>query len=246
MDDRSVTQGTTLLIEDIPVDITRKDIKNFHLAVSPPEGRAQMTVPQQASDDHIRLAVTARLEWIRQQQAVYESLPKKKTNKMVSGESHYFMGHPYQLDVIEERGKHSLCLEKGQLMKLTVSPKTSKANREKVLTDWYRDQLKQQIPDFIKKWQPVLGVKVKDWNIRKMKERWGSFNKKEKRLSLNPELAKKPLQCLEYILVHEMVHFLEPEESDHFNELMDQFYPQWRKARDLLSQAPVGEGNWAY
>ena len=240
------TQQNIMLVRDIPVEVVRKDIKNLHLAVYPPDGRVRIAVPEHVTDDNIRLAVISRLAWIRKQQAEFETQPRQSPREMVTGESHYFMGRRYRLEVVEGYGVHSLSLKNNHWMLLTIAPGTSTENREKVLTKWYREQLKQQIPQLLEKWQPVIGVDVADWHVRKMKTRWGSCNIAAQRILLNLELIKKPVECLEYILVHEMVHLLERHHNDRFKAYMDRFLPQWRLSRDILRREPLGDAGWGY
>ncbi|WP_067522126.1 M48 family metallopeptidase [Endozoicomonas ascidiicola] len=240
------TEQRIIVIRDIPVEVVRKDIQNLHLAVYPPDGRVRIAVPDHVTDDNIRLAVISRLAWIRKQQAAFDSQPRQSPREMVSGESHYFKGRRYRLEVVESYGKHSVTLKNNQWMLLTVSPRTSTENREKVLTEWYREQMKLQIPQLLTKWQEVVGVEVLDLHIRKMKTRWGSCNIAAQRILLNLELIKKPIECMEYILVHEMVHLRERHHNDRFKAYMDRFLPQWRLSRDILRGEPLGDSGWGY
>lgn len=235
-----------MMIRTIPVDVVRKSIKNLHLAVYPPDGRVRIAVPKHVTDDNIRLAVISRLAWIRKQQTAFHAQPRQSPREMVTGESHYFMGRRYRLEVVEQQGAHSLKLKNNHWMVLTVSPGTITENREKVLTEWYREQMKEKIPQLLAKWQPVVGVEISQWHIRKMKTRWGSCNTQACRILLNLELVKKPIECLEYILVHEMVHLLERHHNDQFKAYMDRFLPQWRLSRDLLNGEPLGGAGWVY
>lgn len=240
------SEQKVMVIRDIPVEVVRKDIKNLHLAVYPPDGRVRIAVPEHVSDDNIRLAVISRLAWIRKQQATFDAQPRQSPREMVSGESHYFMGRRYRLEVVEEYGAHSLKLKNNHWMQLAVSPGTSIEKRERVLTEWYREQLKEQIPPLLEKWQPVIGVEVAEWHVRKMKTRWGSCNIAAKKILINLELVKKPVECLEYILVHELVHLLERHHNERFKAYMDRFLPQWRLSRDILNGEPLGDSGWGY
>ena len=235
-----------MVIRDIPVEVVRKAIKNLHLAVYPPDGRVRIAVPEHITDDSIRLAVISRLAWIRKQQAAFLAQPRQSPREMVTGESHYFFGKRYRLEVIEQFGTHSVRLKNNHWMQLTVSPGTTTANREKALTEWYRQQLKEKIPALLEKWLPVIGVDVADWHIRKMKTRWGSCNIAASRILINLELVKKPVECLEYILVHEMVHLLERHHNERFKAYMDRFLPQWQHSRDVLNGEPLGDSGWGY
>ena len=165
---------------------------------------------------------------------------------MVSGESHYFLGRRYRLRVTERSGPNRVSLNGTSELTMQVQPSTDRDKREQLLNDWYRRRLKELVPDLIAKWQPVVGVQVADWGIKKMKTRWGSCNTRDHRVWLNLELAKKPPRCLEYVLVHELVHLLESHHNDRFKALMDQFMPQWQLYRDELNQAPLAHEEWAY
>jgi predicted metal-dependent hydrolase len=165
---------------------------------------------------------------------------------MVTGESHYFWGHRYRLEVIERHGKHEVVIKNNNKLRLIVNPGTSRANRELVLNEWYRAALKQRLPNLIAKWEPIIGCEVAEWGIKKMKTKWGSCNISQRRLWLNLELAKKPPECLEYILVHEMVHLLERHHNDNFRAHMDTFMPQWHFHRDVLNSSPLAHEDWRY
>ncbi len=233
-------------MSDMPVEVVRKDIKNLHLAVYPPNGRVRVAVPLRLDDEAVRLAVISRLGWIRRKQAGFEQQDRQSEREMVSGESHYVHGRRYRLNVIECSGKTSVCLRNNNKLDLRVRPGTSRQNREAALHRWYRQLLRDQIPELIDKWEAVIRVNVADWGIRKMKTRWGTCNIAACRIWLNLELAKKPPSCLEYILVHEMVHLLERHHNDRFRECMGRFMPQWRLHREELNRAPLSHENWTY
>jgi predicted metal-dependent hydrolase len=226
------------------VQVVRKPIKNLHLAVCPPDGHVRVSVPLHITDDNVRLAVISRLSWIKQQQAAFEAQPRQSEREMVNGESHYVFGQRYRLDVIERRGRHAICLKSPSTLQLVVNPGTRPSNRAKVLKEWYRQQLKARIPDLLAKWQPLIGHSVSAWGVKKMKTKWGSCNIQQQRIWLNLELAKKPMDCLEYVLVHELVHLLERHHGDRFKALMDEFLPHWRTCRDILNQQPLGAEKW--
>lgn len=228
------------------MEVVRKDIKNLHLAVYPPTGRVRVAVPLCLDDEAVRLAVISRLSWIRRQQASFEQQDRQSEREMVTGESHYVQGRRYRLDVVEHKGPASVTLRNNSTLELRVRPATNQHKREAILHRWYRQRLHDQIPDLIAKWEPVVGVRVADWGIKKMKTRWGTCNIDAHRIWLNLELAKKPSSCLEYILVHEMIHFLERHHNDQFREYMDQFLPHWRLHREELNRAPLAHENWVY
>jgi predicted metal-dependent hydrolase len=163
---------------------------------------------------------------------------------MVSGESHYVFGKRYRLEVIERRGRHEIRLKNHSILQLFVNPGTSTANRKRVLTEWYRQQLKDRIPDLLNKWEEVIGKPALVWGVKRMKTKWGSCNITQQRIWLNLELAKKPPECLEYVVVHEMTHLLERHHGDRFKSLMDRYLPQWRQYRDVLQREPLSDETW--
>ena len=165
---------------------------------------------------------------------------------MVNGESHYYLGRRYRLRVHEQDGPARVVVRGIACLDLFVRPGTCAEQREAILLRWHRAQLKALIPPLLEKWQPIVGVQVADWGIKKMKTKWGTCNRKAGRIWLNLELAKKPIQCLEYILVHELIHLLERQHNDRFRAMMDQFLPSWRLYRDELNRAPLGHEKWDY
>lgn len=232
-------------MSDIRVEVVRKPIKNLHLSVHPPEGRVRVSAPLHIDDEAVRLAVVSKLPWIRRHQKIFADQPRQSQREMVSGESHYFLGRRYRLSVTEGDGPNRITLNGTSDLRMHLRPGTDRDRREQLLNAWYRRHMKELLPDLISKWQPVVGVQVTDWGVKKMKTRWGSCNTRDHRVWLNLELAKKPLRCIEYVLVHEMVHLLERKHSDRFRELMDDFLPQWRLYRDELNQAPLAHEGWA-
>ena len=234
------------MVSGIPVQVMRKSIKNLHLSVCPPDGHVRLAVPLHMTDDNVRLAVVTRLSWIKKQQANFQAQPRQSEREIVTGESHYVFGKRYRLEVIERRGRHEVIIKNNSTLQLFVNPSTSTQNRALVLTEWYRQQLKARIPDLLTHWEPLVGRQVSDWGIKKMKTKWGSCNISQRRIWLNLELAKKPIECLEYVLVHELVHLLERHHSDRFKTYMDKYLPQWQRYRDILKHEPLRNDNWVY
>lgn len=240
------TKTRRITVGHLSVEVVRKDIKHLHLGVYPPHGRVRVAAPLVVSDEAVRLAVIGKLSWIKKQRAKFDAQPRQSRREMVNGESHYFLGRRYRLWVLEHGGPASVALRGKASMILRVRSNTTGEQREQVLLRWHREQLRAMIPPLLEKWQPVLGVQVADWGIKKMKTKWGSCNVDARRVWLNLELAKKPVQCLEYIVVHELIHLLEWHHNDRFRELMDQYIPQWRLYRDDLSRAPLAHEYWQY
>lgn len=235
-----------LTVAGLRIEVVRKDIKNLHLGVYPPHGRVRVAAPLVVSNEAVRLAVIDKLGWIKRQKARFAQQPRQSQREMVSGESHYFLGRRYRLRVHEQDGPASVALRGVASLDLFIRPGTSAEQREAVLLRWHREQLKALIPPLLEKWQPVVGVQAAHWGIKKMKTKWGSCNTTARRIWLNLELAKKPVQCLEYIVVHELVHMLERHHNERFLLLMDGFMPNWKQCREALNSTPLGHENWGY
>jgi len=228
------------------VDVVRKAIKNLHLGVYPPHGRVRVAAPLAVTDEAVRLAVIGKLGWIRRQRARFEDQARQSKREMVSGESHYILGQRYRLNVVVQDGPGRVAIRNKRTIHLFVREGSDTAQRERVLLAWYRQQLKSLIPPLIAQWEAAMGVKVAEWGVKQMKTKWGACNLEARRIWLNLELAKKPVRCLEYIIVHEMAHLLERHHNDRFTKLMDRFMPQWRLQRAELNRAPLHHATWRY
>ncbi len=240
------TERFTLDVQGVSVEVQRKPIKNLHLAVHPPDGQVRVSAPEFMGDEAIRLAVINKLGWIRRQQQHFRQQPRQSRREMVSGESHYYQGTRYLLSVVEADAPPRVRILNNRTLELRVRPGSDRNKREAVLYDWYRARLKEQIPPLFAKWEPIVDVEVAEWGVKRMKTRWGSCNIEARRIWLNLELVKKPPQCLEYVLVHEMVHLLERHHNERFRALMSQFMSNWRNYRDLLNAAPLAYEDWEY
>lgn len=241
-----VSPKTMISVNGIDVEVVRKAIKNLHLGVYPPEGHVRVAVPEHVTDDNIRLAVISKLSWIKRQQQAFKDQPRQSERRYVSGECHYFLGKRYRLELIEQVGKPEIKLLKSGKLKMCVRHGTSVEDREKLLSSWYREELKHMIPELLDKWQPIVCRQASAWGIKKMKTKWGSCNIEQRRIWLNLELAKKPPECLEYILVHELVHLYERNHNQRFKELLDQFLPNWRTSKKTLNTSPLANEDWVY
>ncbi|MCG2741139.1 MAG: M48 family metallopeptidase [Syntrophaceae bacterium] len=229
----------------IKVDVVFKDIKNVHLSVYPPSGRVRISAPLRMSLDTVRVFAIAKLSWIRQQQDKLRGQERETPREYLSRESHYLRGKRYLLAVIEEDVPPTVERKHGKLL-LRVRPGTDEVGRQAVVEAWYRRQLKQEALPLITRWEPILGVRVERFFVQRMKTRWGSCNPAARTIRLNTDLAKKPRECLEYIVVHEMAHILEPTHTARFVALMDRFMPNWRFYRDQLNRLPVSHEDWGY
>jgi predicted metal-dependent hydrolase len=233
-------------ISGIQVEIVRKDIKNLHLGVYPPDGRVRVAVPLTVNDEAVRLAVIGKLGWIKRQRARFQAQPRQSEREMVNGESHYYLGRRYRLRVVEASGPCRVELRGKTILNLCARTDATAEQRTAALQRWYRQQMQPLIPPLVEKWEPRLGVEVAEWRIKRMKTKWGSCTPAAQRIWLNLELIKKPPQCLEYIVVHEMMHLLEKRHNERFIALMDQHLPQWRAFRDELNAAPLAHESWEY
>ena len=240
------TEARGITVGGIAVDVVRKDIKNLHLGVYPPHGRVRVAAPLVVSDEAVRLAVIDKLGWIRRQKAKFAEQPRQSQREMVSGESHYFLGRRYRLRVHEHDGPARVALRGVAILDLFVRPGAAPDLREAALMRWHRAQLKALIPPLLEKWQPVLGVQVATWGVKAMKTKWGSCNATARRVWFNLELAKKPPQCLEYIVVHELTHLVERRHNDRFLALVSACMPQWRHHRYVLNRSPLAHEDWSY
>lgn len=230
---------------DMRIEVLRKDIKNLHLSVLPPHGRVRVAAPRQMNLDTIRVFVISKLEWIRRQQRKMDAQQREAPREYLDRESHYVWGRRYLLKRIEEEAAPSVELRHSRLV-LQVRPGTDEARSREILEVWYREQIRVAVPSLIAKWEPVMGVKVGRVFVQRMKTRWGSCNPESQSIRLNTDLAKKPPECLEYIMVHEMAHLLEPTHNPRFRSLMNLFMPQSQHLKDELNRLPVRHENWDY
>lgn len=233
------TEGHQIAVGDLTVDVVRKRIKNLHLAVYPPDGRVRVAAPLLVSDEAVRAAVLTRWSWIKRQQARLAEQARYSPREYVTGESHYFQGHRYLLNVIEQDAPPRVALRNQTTIDLTVRPGSDRDRRARVMETWQRARLKELIPPLVAKWEPHLGVSVAEWGVKRMKTKWGTCNIQARRIWLNLDLIQKPPHCLEYVVVHEMVHLLERSHGPRFVALLDQHLPTWRRSKDALKQFPM-------
>jgi predicted metal-dependent hydrolase len=237
--------GTQIAFGDITADVVLKDIKNIHLSVYPPSGRVRISAPSRMRLDTIRVFAVSKLSWIKQQQKKLQEQERETPREYLDRESHYLWGRRYLLKVIEGNEAPSAELTHSRML-LRVRPRTDDKKKHAIVEAWYRRQLRETVLPLIARWEPLMGVKVERFFVRRMKTKWGSCNHGARTIRLNTELAKKPRECLEYIVVHEMTHVLEPTHNARFVMLMDQYLPQWRFYRDQLNRLPVSHEDWTY
>jgi len=236
---------TKLELGGITVDVVQKDIKNVHLSAYPPNGRVKISAPLRMSAATIRVFAISKIGWIRQQQAKLRGQKRESPREYLDRESHYVWGKRYLLKVVEDEVAPSVELQPGAL-RLRVRPGASEATREAIVASWYRELLKAEIPQLIEAWEPRLNVAVRGFYVRRMKTKWGSCNPVARTIRLNTELAKKPKECLEYIVVHELAHLIERHHNERFLAIMDKHMPRWRLHRQELNDGPLAQEAWDY
>ena len=225
-------------VEGLEVDVYRKRIRHLYLRVGPPNGRVRVSAPLHIDEESIRQALVKRKSWIRRQQEKHRNRKPEPAYSWVTGECHYVEGFSRALNVTTHGGPSRIYLLGDSTLEMRVRPGTDRKQREGMLADWYRGRLKTTVPRFIAAWEPVMGVTVTEWRIRKMKTRWGSCNFRAGRIWLNLELAKRPMHCLEYVIVHEMAHLIEPSHNRRFWGILDRLIPNWRTYREELNRFP--------
>lgn len=233
----------TIQLGDIEIIVTRKAVKNVHLTVHPPTGRVTLVAPAATRLDVVRAYAISKLGWIRDQQAKLRAQARETPRRFVERESHYLWGRRYLLSVVEKESKPSVKLDHRRIT-LTVRPGSTLAKRQEVMQEWHRTLLHEVVPALIQKWELKLGVKVSGYFLQRMKTRWGGCNQQAGNIRLNTELVKKPRDLLEYVVVHEMLHLVEPTHSERFISLLEQYYPTWREARAELNELPLAAETW--
>ncbi|MHB8585929.1 MAG: M48 family metallopeptidase [Thermoplasmatota archaeon] len=241
-----ITDRQHIVVGGVAIDVLRKDIKHLHLGVYPPQGRVRVSAPSMLSDDAVRLAVVERLTWIRRQQDRFYQQERQSPRQAVTGETHYFHGKRFRLRLIEADGPMHVRVAGQGTIEMHAPAHASPGQRLGALDQWYRQDLRSRIPALITAWEPKVGVKVADWRIKRMRTRWGTCNQQARRIWLNSELAKKPPHCLDYIVVHEMLHIHERHHNRRFQDSMDMLLPRWRIWRQELNREPLGHETWLY
>ncbi len=230
----------------ITVDVVFKDIKHVYLSIYPPTGRVRISAPWRMSLDTIRVFAISRLDWIKRHQEKLRTQERETPRAYLDRESHYVWGKRYLLRVVEENAAPRVALEHSEMI-LTVRPGRSPgAAREAIVARWYREQIKAALAELIPKWEPLIGVEAERVSVRRMKTRWGSCSPRGHSVRFNTELATKPGECLEYVVVHELVHLIERSHNQRFTALMDEHMPHWRQIRKRLNTEPLGHDTWSY
>lgn len=236
---------TQIRLGKIAVDVEQKDIKNIHLSVYPPTGRVRISAPLRMDIDTIRIFAITKLGWIKQQQLKLSEQERETPREYLERESHYVWGRRYLLKIVEMNAAPEVELKHNKMI-LRIRPASSQEKKQEIIEAWYREQVKVALPSLLAKWEKTLGVTAGRCFVQKMRTKWGSCSHATGNIRLNTDLAKKPPECLEYIVVHELVHLLEPTHNQRFIALMDMYMPKWQFYRELLNKLPVRHEAWGY
>ena len=239
-----MSTNSYLQLGSVEALVVRKPIKNLHLSVLPPNGRVRITAPEHMKDDAIRTLISLRLPWIKKQQSKFAGQERQTKRGYISGESHFFLGKRYRLELIYKNEVPKVFLKDKNKIVLQVRPKSSVAKKSEVMMDWYREQLYILVEAMMDEWQKKIGVKVSHWGIKQMKTRWGTCNYKSARILINLELVKKPKVCIEYVVVHELVHLIEKKHDEKFVRLMARYISKWRSIKDDLNRSILSYEEW--
>jgi len=238
------TNENIIELGNFEIEVIKKDIKNLHISVHPPHGKVRVAAPLILSDESIKTAILSRFKWIRKHQKNFETAARQSKRQYISGESIYFLGKRYLLKVEKTDEKPSVLIKNKKYIVLSVNDIKSVEYKTKVMNNWYREELKKELDKIIPKYEKKLGVDLSKYTIRKMKTKWGSCNPNKKAITLNLELAKKPIKSTEYIVCHELIHFFELHHNDKFNRYMEKYIPNWRTIRYELNRFPLSDEEW--
>jgi len=220
------TNQSLVKVGGIEAVVLYKPVKNLHLNILPPDGRVRVTAPLNMSDDAIRTFLATRITWIKKMQANFKGQERQSPREYVSGETHYLFGNKYKLEVVDSGVSPSVAIKGKSKIVLSIKPKTDVLKREQIMQDWYRVELRGVLNKSVAKWESKIGVKTSHLGIRRMKTRWGTCNHKQKNIWFNLELAKKPTSCIEYVIVHELLHLIEEKHSEKFIKLLTKYLPK--------------------
>ncbi|GAB4285349.1 MAG: SprT family zinc-dependent metalloprotease [Candidatus Dojkabacteria bacterium] len=239
----NIKNENLIKVGSLQVLLWRKEVKNFHLNVLPPDGKVRVTIPVDVSDEVVRAFIASKISWIKKHQNNFQNQLRQSPREYVSGESHYFFGHRYLLEVQEMHSYPSVSIKNKKKIVLICRDKKNTHHKKKIIDKWNREKLREFLKKKVPIWEKKIGVKVYDWKIRKMKTKWGSCNPVKSTVNFNLELAKYPEACIEYIIVHELLHLIERKHNDRFKKLLDQYYPKWRQYKDALNKVILADFN---
>ena len=238
------TKTGKMYVSNLMIATVKKNIKNMHLGVYPPNGRIRVAAPLKTTDETIRLFVISKMPWIRKQQLKFLQQERQMRREYVSGESHYLFGNRYRLNIIHADTQPRIEIRRKTHIDLYIRADTTTRKREAIFEEFYRSEVRKHVPSLLERWPRKVGVRVNEVRIRKMKTKWGSCNPKDGRIWLNLELAKKTLRCIDYVFVHELVHLIEKKHSDRFMQFLKSALPQWQHNKDELNKQALGYFTW--
>ena len=239
-----MSTNDTLIVSGVTVEVTRKDIKNLHLAVYPPNGRVTVSAPEPMTLDAIRVAVVTRLAWVKRAQRQIALAPRQSPREMVEGESHYFLGQRYRMRVEERTGAAKISIPNKSTILLSCSDAASLESKRNALDTWYREQLAEIVPTLLGEWMEKFELTDVTWRIRRMKTKWATVDVSRRVITINPELAKQNHDSLTVVIVHELSHFFERNHGERFIAVMDSKLPDWRGRTTRLNQAMLSYEDW--
>jgi len=238
------TKPESLEVQGLEVEIRRKDISNLHLGVYPPDGKVRVSAPLAVSDEAIRLAIISKWSWIKRKIESFTNQSRLPRREYVSGESHYIFGHRHLLRVVMSAGRQGVRLLNKSTIELSVHHDSTPEHIQMVLERWQRARLREALDPLVTHWQERIGVKVQFWGIKRMKTKWGSCVSSSQRIWFNSELAKKPIECIELLVVHELLHLYAPDHGDVFISMMDEHLPDWNSRQRTLNSLPLSFDRW--
>lgn len=230
---------TVINVSDISVEVEWKRIKNIHLTIYPPNARIHISAPITMNEEAVRLFVISKKAWIRKRVTMINEQNRQTPREYVSGENHYYRGHRYRLKVIYYNGPAKVEIQGNEYIILYVREGASKERRAEVLREWYRAEFKAMLPSLIEKWENTIGVKASRWEVKQMKTLWGSCNHRTRKITFNLELMKKPLHCIEYVVVHELLHIIVRLHNEEFTSLLTHYLPNWKQTKEELNRFTV-------
>ena len=225
-----------IAVADILAEVEWKDIKNIHLTIYPPDARVHISAPMNMTEESIRLFLITKLPWIKQRVSQVLEQNRQSPRTYVSGENHYFKGRRYRLKVVNHTAAAKVELQGNEFIVMYVREKATEARRAEVLKEWYRAEFKAILPSLVTKWEAILGVKANKWDVKQMKTLWGSCNHRTRNIIFNLELIKKPLHCIEYIVVHELLHIKVRLHNEEYTALLNRHFPNWKQLKDELNE----------
>jgi predicted metal-dependent hydrolase len=230
-------------VGEIPISVTLKDVQNVHLSVHPPDGHVTLVAPASTRIDVARAYAISKLGWIRDQQHQFLNQVRETPRQFIGRESHYLWGRRYLLSVVYKDAKPSVTYDHKRIT-ISVRPGSDASKRAKIFHEWHKSLLHNVVPPLIQKWQAKMGVEISEYFLQRMKTKWGSCNHQAQNIRLNTELVKKPKDLLEYVIVHELAHLIEPTHSDRFVAILNNHYPTWREARAELNELSLSAEVW--